>query len=205
MKKLFLLATVLFATCTISWAQGLQLYPFAGYTFADRFPISGGTARIGDGFTYGGALAFVVSDYYAVELKYSRMDADVSAYSPYNNIDIYGEPVSLNYILLGGSKLFPVSEEAILFSGLNLGVGIMGSKDDTFNTITKFAAGINAGVKYFFTKSAGIRLQANLDFPVTDVGGSLWWSPGSGTQVGVSSYVPFLQFGFTGGLVLKLK
>jgi hypothetical protein len=64
---------------------------------------------------------------------------------------------------------------------------------------------INGGVKYFFTPGVGQRLQADLTFPVTNVGGSLWWSPGSGTSVGVSSYVPFLQFGFTGGLVLKLK
>ena len=98
-----------------------------------------------------------------------------------------------------------VNEKVTLFSGLKLGAVIIASKKDAFDNVTKFAVGLNAGAKYFMTEKLGLRVQANLNFPVTDVGGSLWWSPGSGLDAGVSSYTPVLQFGFTGGLVFKIK
>lgn len=71
--------------------------------------------------------------------------------------------------------------------------------------MTRFAVGLNVGGAYYFTEQLGLRIQANLNAPVTDIGANLWWSPGSGIDVGVSSYTPVLQFGFTGGLVVRLN
>jgi hypothetical protein len=81
---------------------------------------------------------------------------------------------------------------------------IYAPKLHTRDNITKFAAGISGGFKYALNNNIGLRLQANLNFPIIDAGASLWWSPGSGVDVGVSSYTPIMQFGFTGGLVFML-
>ena len=204
MKKIIVIAIFSFIAASSVMAQQLELFVHSGYTFGDKFPLSGGRGKIYDGHTYGGLFSVEISDFYAIELAYSRQDSRVLAISDYLGLDV-DEKVSVNYILAGGNRLMKVNEKVTLFSGLKLGAVIIASKKDAFDNVTKFAVGLNAGAKYFMTEKLGLRVQANLNFPVTDVGGSLWWSPGSGLDAGVSSYTPVLQFGFTGGLVFKIK
>jgi hypothetical protein len=203
MKKSILILLMLIGAIFSAGAQSLEIFGFSGYTFGDKLPISGGTAKIYDGHTYGVAVAYDVSETYAFELMYSRQDSRVTAFSTFLNLDV-DEPISTNFILAGSNRLIPLSEKATLFSGVKLGAVIYSSKDDAFDDVTKFAAGINGGFKTTFTENFGFRIQANLNFPITDVGASLWWSSGGGTSVGVSSYTPVLHFGFTGGLVYRL-
>jgi len=40
--------------------------------------------------------------------------------------------------------------------------------------------------------------------PITGAGGSFYWGSG-GSGVGLTGYVPIWSFGFTGGLVYKIK
>ena len=204
MKK-HILAGLLLITC-LPFAKGqhLQLSAFSGYTFQDRIDFHNGEARISGGHTYGGMFSLVLHEAVELELLYSRQDATASAYSSSEDIDESG-PVSVNYILAGGNKLFHASGKLKLFGGGKAGVGIIASKDGNFDTITKFSVHLGAGMKYFITPGVGIRIQGNLTFPVVNAGGSLWWSPGGGTHVGVSSWSPLLQFGFTGGLVFNLN
>lgn len=204
MKKVIVIAIFSFIAASSVMAQQLELFVHSGYTFGDKFPLSGGRGKIYDGHTYGGLLSVDISDFYAIELAYSRQDSRVLAISDYLGLDV-DEKVSVNYILAGGNRLMKVNEKVTLFSGLKLGAVIIASKKDAFDNVTKFAVGLNAGAKYFMTEKLGLRVQANLNFPVTDVGGSLWWSPGGGLDAGVSSYTPVLQFSFTGGLVFKIK
>ncbi len=204
MKKLILLAILSFVATGAVVAQQVELFVHSGYTFGDKFPLSGGRGKIYDGHTYGGLLSVEISDFYAIELAYSRQDSRVLAISDYLGLDV-DEKVSVNYILAGGNRLMKVNKKVTLFSGLKLGAVIIAAKKEAFENVTKFAVGLNAGAKYFMTETIGLRVQANLNFPVTDIGGSLWWSPGSGLDAGVSSYTPVLQFGFTGGLVFRIK
>jgi hypothetical protein len=204
MKKIILLICITILTTTLIKAQDFQFTPFAGYTFADKFKIDRGNARIGGGFTYGGILSYVIHESIAIELTYSRQDCDASAYSDYYEIDVWG-PISANYIYLGGSKLLQLNEDMFLFTGTNVGMGIYSGKDNSTSSTTKFAVGLNGGLKYFFSDKVGLRLQANLNFPITDIGGGLWWGIGSGPSVGLTSRIPFLQFGFSGGLVFTLN
>jgi hypothetical protein len=202
MKKTTAFFFVLISVAFSAGAQTFEIFGFSGYTFGDKLPISGGTAKIYDGHTYGGILGYNLSETYVIEVLYSRQDSRVTAFSDFLNLDV-DEPISANYILAGSNRLIPLSEKATFFSGVKLGAVIFGSKDDNFDDVTKFAAGLNGGFKTAFTENIGVRLQANLNFPITDVGASLWWSSGGGTNVGVSSYTPVIQFGFTGGLVYR--
>lgn len=203
MKKLLFLSALMLTLAFTSIAQGVEFTPFAGYTFGDRFNIRGGTARIGDGFTYGGFITFHAGDHNAVELTYMRQDMFVTANSSF--ITIMNSPASSNYIMLGGSRLFPVSDKLTPFAGFNVGIGVYGSRNNTFDNFEKLAFGLVGGVKIFLNERIGIRLQSNLNFPLTNVGGAFWWSSGGGTSVGVTGSIPFVQFGFNGGLIFKLQ
>jgi len=183
----------------------VEFTPFAGYTFADRFDLGGGEAKIEDGMSWGAGLTIVTSRVSAIEIAYTRMETEMWAHNYYNYGDSWEDEVAMNYILIGGQRLIPASEKVNLFAGGNIGVGFVNSKNDKFSTITKFAAGFDAGLKYFISDKVGIRLQADLKFPVTNVGASFGWSTGGGAGAGVSGYIPFVQFSFLGGLVINLR
>lgn len=203
MKKILFLISMFLLLNVNSFSQGLSIFVHSGYTFGDRFPVYGGTGKIYDGHTYGGAINYEISDFYAIEISYSRQDSRVTAVSS-SLLQAIDEPLSSNYILGGVNRQLKVSDEATLYGGLKLGAVIYSTSGSRFDAVTRFAVGLNAGAKYMFAEKIGLRIQANLNSPVTDIGSSLWWSPGSGVNVGVSSYTPILQFGFTGGLVFQL-
>lgn len=185
-------------------SQELDLYMFSGHTFGHSFPISGGDARIFGGHTYGGSMSYNVSDYYAFELIFSRQNSRATAFSEQAGIDVDAK-MSSNFILLGGNRLMPLNEKAIFHGGIKLGAVVYAARFNAFDPITKFAAGVGGGFRYILSNQVALRAQAHLNFPVTDIGASLWWSPGSGTSVGVAGYTPIIQFGFTAGVMLSLS
>jgi hypothetical protein len=205
MKNILLVFSVMVVFASTAKAQVIEFTPFAGYTLADQFNFDQGIARISDGFTYGGTFSLISNKVNALELTYSRLDAEVSAYSAYHEIDMLS-PAGLNYIFLGGTRLFPLRRRPIeFFAGMNFGVAILGSKEDDFESSTKMAVGFNGGMKYFFSKTIGLRIQPNLNFPITNPGGEYWWDPATDGEAEVPSVVPFLQFGVTAGLVYKFN
>lgn len=203
MKTILLFLGIALASGNMLNAQKLQIAPFAGYTFADKFRFDRGNARIGDGFTYGGTLSLLLRNSTSVNLTYSRQDCDFYAFSDYYDIDIDGR-ISANYIFLGASEMYNVSNEFSLFAGSNVGMAVYSGQSRDLETKTHFAVGFNAGLNYFFTEQVGIRLQGTLNFPITNLDAVFWWGTG-GSSVGVSSRVPFLQFGLLGGLVFNLN
>ncbi len=205
MRKIFLLSALLLSLLITSNAQNIELYPFAGYTFGTHCYVATGKARLSDGFTYGGTLTFGTGQHSSLELTYLRQDATATAENLYSNFPRFSDPVSINYIFLGGSRLYPINDKVTAFTGGNIGMAILGSKNNTFDNIEKLAFGFDVGVKIMVSDKVGIRLQSNLNMPVTNVGAGLWWGSGSGSSVGVTGNIPFVQFGFTGGLILKMK
>ncbi len=202
MKKQLLFVFFILVSMS-SFSQDFKVFMHSGYTFSDKFPIYGGSGKIYDGHTYGGSLSYTLSPVYELELSYSRQDSRIIVYSP-GYVDI-NSMASTNYFFIGTNRIVPVSESFEVFGGAKIGGVTYASKGNGFSNVTKFAAGISAGMSYFFNPNLGLRVQANLNFPVIDVGANLWWSSGSGVNTGVSAYSPILQFGFTGGLVFKLS
>ena len=202
-KSIFIIFWV-FSTSLSIYAQGVELVPLAGYTFRSTVNITGGEARINDGFTYGGALTLNANAFNAIEISYLRYETDATAYSSYTGFATVTKDVAVNYMLIGGKRLFPVNEKITPFAGFNLGAGWLGSPDDSFSAITKFAMGMDAGVKIMVSEKIGLRLQSNFNFPITSAGGSFFWGSG-GSGVGLTGYVPIWSFGFNGGLIFKTK
>ena len=203
MNRVLFFTGLLFLLQLSAMAQSFEVTAFSGYTFADKFPISGGSAKINDGHTYGGILSYNHNESYAFELLYSRQETRGSAKSSYLNLD-NDEAISVNYILAGSNRMIPTSVHGAFFGGIKLGAVIFSPKLNQYSNVTKFAVGITGGYKHMLNDIIGIRLQANLYAPIIDAGANFWWSPGNGTSVGVSSYTPILQFGLNGGIVFKL-
>ena len=203
-KKILILAVLTISTGVSVLAQSIELTPFAGYTFRSTVNITNGQARVNDGFTYGGALTYKAGLYNAIELSYYRYQTNATAQSSYSGFEFVDTPVNVNYMFIGGQRIIPANEKMSGFTGFNLGAGWLGSGNDSFSTITKFSVGLVAGLKIMASDKIGIRLQTNLALPITGAGGSFYWGSG-GSGVGLTGYVPIWSFGFTGGLVYKIK
>src|SRR5687767_15883315 len=98
----------------------ITLLTFESYTFADKFDTQYGNGKVMDGFQWGGGLEFGVSDETAIELIYQRLDTDAYYQGSSRR---YDGAISVNYILLGGTRYMPLNEVFSGFGTLNLGVG----------------------------------------------------------------------------------
>jgi hypothetical protein len=203
-KKLLFLLIFLGMALSTTIAQTVELTPLFGYTFRSTVQITNGEARVNDGFTYGGALTIAASPYNAIEISYYRYETTAEAYSTYNNFVFEPVPCAVNYMLIGGQRLFPVNDKVTPFTGFNMGAGWLGSPDNSFSTVTKFSMGFDAGLKIMVSEKVGLRLQTNFTFPISSAGGSFYWGSG-GSGVGLTGYVPIWSFGFNGGLIYKIK
>jgi hypothetical protein len=205
MLKRLLFGFLLFsALVTGVKAQGIEITPMTGYTFAAGFPISGGRAQLGDGQNWGGFLGIGLNDFTEVELSYSYMSTSATASSRNLQLDV-NTTAQIHYAMIGGNRLFPVSEKATFFAGGKLGTGTIAFPNRDYRNQTRFSVGFQGGVRVYPSERIGLRVQANLMFPILSSGASLWWSPGGGTAVGITGWSPLVQFGFTGGLIFRLQ
>jgi hypothetical protein len=204
MKKLLILSFLIGIFVMEVRAQGVEITPITGYTFPASYRISSGTARLGDGQNWGGNLGFSLNEFMEIEVSYNYMATRATASSPLLN-DRVDVRTQVHYAMIGANRLFPTSDAMTFFAGMKMGTGTLAFPDGEYRNITKFSLGLQGGMKYFATERIGIRLQANLMMPVLAAGGSLWWSPGGGTAVGVSTFSPIVQFGFTGGIIFRLQ
>jgi hypothetical protein len=206
-----LLTVLLF--CTLShfsaYTQGIEITPFAGYTFADRMDFTnGGWGRITGGFTYGGTISKMIGQFNSVELLYSRQDAtgEYDAFDYYTGSSIHGEniPLTVNYMQAGACRLVPLgpSGKAEGFAGIDLGAVVFSLKEN-YQDKWMFAAGIKLGVKIWANEKVGILLQSDLQVPAQSAGIGIFAGSG-GVSTGVSTFTTITQFGFKGGLILRM-
>lgn len=192
-----------------TFAQGIEITPIVGYTFADNLNFSnGGYGRINAGVTWGGTISKQLNQFSEVEFLYTHEDTKGSydGYDYYSGEHIYGDniPLAINYFQLGGSGLKPLgsSGKAVGFAGMDLGAAYF-SLNNNYRNSWKFAAGFKLGVKIYPSKRVGINLQTGLQLPIQAAGlGIFAGSGGAGT--GVSAFSTITQFSFSGGLILRL-
>jgi hypothetical protein len=207
-SKVIFLFISLFISVFISRGYGqkfTELTGLAGYTLGETFLTSDGyEVFIGDGFTYGGSLAFYPNKYFDVTLNYTRQDTKVDVYdyifSGYDN-DI---PASVNNITLGFDRNQPINEMGTaFFGGLNLGAAGLVPKDNQYDDSWKFDLDLHLGAKIFPNPKVGIRLQAGLNFPVQYFGAAFTIGTG-GSGAGVSANSTITQLYFLGGLIIRM-
>ncbi len=193
MKKIIVLVVGIFAFVTTSQAQ-VEVSPFMGYTFGDKFYGS----RIGDGMSWGASVAYPIHRFASVEFSYMGQSGEAQT-NRNARFDM-----NSSYYLMGLVKNFHVAPKVSVFTGFGMGLAVYSPDLHLYDSVTKFGLGFKAGVKYWITENFGLFVQANANFPITDVNADVWWTLGGGPDAGLSTSVPFTQFGFNGGLVFKI-
>ncbi|MBL7857537.1 MAG: hypothetical protein JNM57_07600 [Cyclobacteriaceae bacterium] len=205
MEKKYTLLLMLIAFTLPSFGQGgLKLTAFGGYTFQDKVYGYYGDLIIRDGAHYGGMLSFEKSDQMSIDLTYSwqgtTFDAVDYSSAITKEIKIDG---SVNYIMLGASHSPSFSAKVAPYGGIMMGAAILSPKE-TYSDEWRFAIGGKLGLIFHANERVGIVLQSQLMVPVQGVGLAVGCGSG-GCGSGVSTSSSATQFGFTGGVEIKLN
>jgi len=214
-KLLFSLALVICFNLT-SRAQELRLNTYAGYVFQDKVDsyyssTSYYEGTIEESMRWGLGLEYKIDANKAFELQYLRQDTNAPI--TYQDGGYLGGAlqrttfdVAMNWIMLNGTNYIQVNETVEPFIGAGIGMGIYSIENpDNGNSQggTKFSWAIRGGSNFWVSENVAIRVQANLMSAVQSVGGGLYFGTG-GAGAGLSTYSTMYQFGFEGGIVVKI-
>jgi hypothetical protein len=201
-RRVNVLAVLLITMIGVSPAlgQGVKLTPFIGYTFPDKVYGYYGDMSIGDGTSYGALLTYERSSNLGIDVMYSYQSTSFSfsnitpssgwAPGPYSG--------SVSYLMLGTRHSPDFNAKVAPYGGLLVGASIFNS--EVISETWVFAVGGKLGLVYHFNEKFGLMLQTQLLVPVQGVG--VYFGTGGG---GVSTTSSATQFGFTGGLEIKLR
>jgi len=201
MKHLILLIIAALFVPIFLQAQTVEINPFGGYVFASRMSGSGGYVRFADNAQYGGIVSIGVSRVIDVDLMYNR--SGTKAQMNIINYPYQEVPLSINYMNIGFTKNFRINPTVSPYIGLTMGACLMAPKDSQYNDFWFFDIGLTGGAKIYFGKHFGLKLQAQAMVPIQAAGLSFMVGTG-GAGGGVSVYSTMVQFGFTGGLIIRL-
>ncbi len=200
MKKHLPLLFLLLLVPLFIHAQRVEVTPFGGYLFPAKLNGSSGYVRFKGNAQYGGMISIAVSRVMDVDLIYTRSDtkAEVNFYNwPYEEI-----PLSINYIHAGITKNFRINPIINPFVGFSMGAVLMAPKQE-YHDVWFFLIGLNAGAKIYIGKRIGFKVQGQLFMPIQGSGFTMFVGSG-GPSGGVSLYGTMVQFGLSGGLILRL-
>jgi opacity protein-like surface antigen len=214
-KLLFSLALVICHNLT-SQAQELRLNTYAGYVFQDKVDSYYSSSSYFEGtieesLRWGLGIEYKIDANKAFELQYLRQDTNAPI--TYQDGGYLGGALqntnfdaAMNWIMLNGTNYIQVNEILEPFIGGGIGMGIYNIENpDNGNSDggTKFAWAIRGGSNFWVSENVAIRIQANLMSAVQSVGGGIYFGTG-GTGAGLSTYSTMYQFGFDGGLVIRI-
>jgi len=189
-----------------SKAQFTEITGLAGYTLAETFNTTDAyQVYVGDGFTWGGSLAFYPDEHFDIALTYMRQSTHVDVWDYiYNSPTANNIGASVNYIMIGGDRNQPVGDgKAVFFGGLDLGTAGLVSEGNNYGSRWKFAIDLHIGAKIFPTPNVGIRMQAGLNMPIQYFGAAFTVGTG-GSGAGVSAGSSITQVCFLGGLCFRI-
>jgi opacity protein-like surface antigen len=205
MRKLFLMAIfTILAGGAMAQQGSVTLLTFAGYTFDDKLDFARGYGKIAGDFQWGAGLEFGLGPDNAVELIYQLHSTQGELVSFFNGLEERGD-LDIHYVLVGGTRYFPINETISGFGSFDAGLGILAPGDDAdVSNSTKFAWGLRAGLRIAPANAVSFRLHAQLLSPVQGAGGGFYFGTG-GSGVGVSTYSTIYQFNLGGSLNFRLR
>lgn len=210
---MFLFGTAVYAQLTPEF----RLNAYGGYIFDDRVEsyysaTNYFNAQIKGSFHWGAGVEFLPGPYQSFELSYYRQDTNAPT-TYYDNTAIIDPvkdanfDVSVNYILIGGTRYAPTGTIAEPFFGAQIGLGIADAENPLTGrsaSATKFAWSVKAGSNFWVAENVAIKLQCSLQSIVQGAGGELYFGSG-GIGAGVATYSSVTQFSLGGGLVFRFK
>ncbi|MFO7826155.1 MAG: porin family protein [Cyclobacterium sp.] len=215
MKKI-LLISFLIGLSQIGFSQEIRLNTYGGYVFKDRVDsyysrTSYFEGQIQDGGRWGGGIEYLIPDRGGLEIKYLRQNTNApTVYQDGTNsggqVQQTDFDLRLNWLMVDGTRFFPVNQLIEPFAGLGVGMGIFSlTNPDTNNqrSTTKLALSVRGGINLWLVDNLAFRAQASLMSAVQSIGGGFFFGTG-GSSAGLSTYSSMYQFGFDGGLVFRI-
>jgi opacity protein-like surface antigen len=211
--KPILLSFILVIIMTgLACAQNIRLNAYSAYVFDDRVdsyydPTNYYDGKIKGGFQWGIGLEYMLYETKGIELRYFRQDTKAPMNYYLDGIQYTEFDLGLNYILLGGSNYFKLTNEMVEpYLGAGIGMAIFSIKNPESgrsSSAEKFAWNIKAGTNIWVTDRVGIKLHAEVISAVQAAGGGFYFGTG-GSGAGISTYSSMYQWSLGGGLTFKL-
>jgi hypothetical protein len=203
MKKHHFLSLLLGLVCLMGThlihGQKVEITPQYGYQIGAKLNYNGGYIKLKSSDQYGLTFGVNVADDISVEFMWARQNTSVNV----KDVVFYPQETeitdaTIDHYQIGAIHMFGYSD-AKPFVGLSAGWSNFDPEEEDYFSNTNFTLGLTGGLKYFFNKRVGLRLQAQLLMPV-NWGGIYVGGGGSGVTVGGS----ILQLNFSGGLIIGL-
>jgi hypothetical protein len=206
MKKLFITLMVISVFAYENASAQIEISGYTGWVPASRtaYSYNGYRLRIEGSQNYGASFG-VTTPIGLVEFNYMGFSSFLKQDGGIVDI-IQRQPINVNYYQLGVLKTLMEHEKLIPYGMFTLGASNFNPTEDSANP-WRFTITAGLGLRYFFTPTVGIRLQARLLMPLYF--GGIGFGCGIGTGgascgggAGFGSEI--LQGDFTGGVVLRL-
>ena len=185
----------------------IEINAYGGWVPAANtmYSYNGYRLRIDGAANYGIGLGYVTPYGIVAELSYMRFSSEISQNGGIQDI-VERQPINVEYYQLGVQKPFQDSETFVPYGLFSLGAARYNPTEQT-EDFWRFAINLGLGLKYYFTETVGIKVQARLLMPLYFGGAGLGCGVGTGGAscgggVGMGSEI--LQADFTGGVVLRL-
>lgn len=197
-KLLFLFCAILMTSYSME-AQKVEITPQYGYQVGAKYNYYGGYVKMKSSDQYGLTFGINATDDISVEFMWAQQNSVLTVkdaiYYP-QETDL--SDMVVNHYQIGAIHMFGYSD-ARPFAGLSAGWSTFNPEENRYDSTTTFTLGLTGGLKYFFTKRVGLRLQGQLLMPVS--WGGVYVGGGGG---GVTAGGSVLQLNFSGGLIIGL-
>jgi len=203
MTKLVLIVilTVIAAFAPVAAFAGVEITPFAGYTWGGQFVDSYTNTELDVKETnnYGVMLDINQDQQSQIELYFSRQNSQLKA----KNGLFTGSPLfdlNIEYYHIGGTYSPSMSGNVRGFVVGTIGATYMDPQKSGLDSLTKFSFSLGGGVKLYVTKNIGFRLEGRWFGTIFDGSGAVFCTNGA-CAVNVQGNL-FSQFVANGGLIL---
>lgn len=199
MRKLLFVVCVTLGFAFSVKAQKVEITPQYGYQVGAKYNYYGGYVKMKGSDQYGLTFGINATDDISVEFMWAQQNSVLTV----KDAVFYPQETDLsdmvvNHYQIGAIHMFGYSD-ARPFAGLSAGWSTFNPEENRYDSTTTFTLGLTGGLKYFFTKRVGLRLQGQLLMPIS--WGGVYVGGGGG---GVTAGGSILQLNFSGGLIIGL-
>ncbi len=157
-KHSIFFALILYLITGLTAHAATEFIPFTGYRASGEFKetITDTTLGIKDGESYGFVINVDSGSDTQYDLLYSKQSSSLQAGEIVPNEVLFD--INIEYLHLGGVKLYPVNKNMKSFFGAGLGFARFDPKVADYSSESRFSFNLSGGIKSQFSKSLGLRL-----------------------------------------------
>jgi hypothetical protein len=198
------LSSVLLAVAVPAAAQTVEITPFAGYRFGGSFELvddGGRNIEVKESAAFGASLGVSVSADGELEALYSRQDTRLASGGLFTSTPFFD--LVVDTYQLGGNYLLREEEDRVRpYIGVGLGVTRLIPEPNDLEHETRFAASFAAGVKAYFSRHFGLRLEVRGLFTILESDSRVFCDSFGGCLVHTSG-TELSQGEVRGGLIVR--